>query len=108
QGHECVAIGNILANDRVTPAMIAAFEAHPQNELADRLLEAILAGEAAGGEGGPLRAAALQVVDRSPLSVADLRVDASSDPLQDLTQLWEEFRSYVKVFQTRALAPHTL
>ncbi|OWJ77152.1 DUF1028 domain-containing protein [Haematobacter genomosp. 1] len=107
-GRDCVAIGNILANTGVCKAMTDAFEAQPEADLADRLLAALLVGQAAGGEGGPLRSAALQIVDASPVAVADLRIDASEDPLAALVALWHEYRPLTDLYQSRALNPSAL
>ena len=104
-GRDCVAIGNILADAGVVDAMIAAFEADPAADLVDRLLAAIMAGEAAGGEGGPLRAAALKVVDDTAITWADLRIDAAEAPLEALAALWEEYRPSAALYKARALNP---
>jgi len=49
-GRDCLAAGNLLADGKVTSAMVHAFERRPQDHLADRLLDALRAGAAAGGE----------------------------------------------------------
>src|SRR5271166_2771055 len=64
QGPGCVAAGNLLASAEVLPAMVAAFAADPAEHLAERLLRALEAGAAAGGEAGPLHSAGLRVSDR--------------------------------------------
>lgn len=107
-GKGCVAIGNILAHEGVIAAMVAAFEAAPEADLADRLLAAIHAGEAAGGEGGPLRAAALKVVDDTAVTWADLRIDAHEAPLAALSDLWAEYRPSAELYKQRALNPSAI
>ncbi len=90
---------NIMANDRVVPAMAAAYQA-AEGDLAERLLIAL---EAAQREGGDLRgcqSAALLVV-RGTASAqpshdvrVDLRVDEAADPLAELRRLLGRQRIY--------------
>ena len=76
-GAGCIAIGNILANDRVTGAMVAAFEASAGERLEERLLRALEAGRDAGGEIlEPLHSAALRVTSPHGIDRCDLRVDS--------------------------------
>ena len=102
---DCVAIGNILANDRVIPAMTAAFEAAPQERLAERLLCALEAGLSAGGEHGPVRSASLLTVHRERFPLVDLRVDAADAPIAALRALWAEYIPWIDEFVTRAVDP---
>lgn len=83
---------NMMSTADVWPAMAAAFSASA-GPLAHRLLAALVAGEAAGGDARGRMAAALVVVDGAlPAqpgagTVVDVRVDRSDDPLGDLAQL---------------------
>jgi len=104
-GRGCVALGNILANDRVTGAMAAAFEDGAEAPLAERLLCALEAGEAAGGEHGPVLSAALLVVDREAFPLVDLRVDGQPGPIRALRALWESYAPWVDEFVVRAVDP---
>lgn len=104
-GRDCVAIGNILANERVAAAMVAAFEAAPEERLAERLLRALEAGLAAGGEHGPVRSAALLTVHRQSFPLVDLRVDASDTPIAALRSLWGEYIPWLEEFVVRAVEP---
>jgi uncharacterized Ntn-hydrolase superfamily protein len=108
-GRDCLALGNMLANGAVAPAMVRAFECGPlgsaPSELADRLLAALRAGEEAGGETGELRSAALLVVERESFALVDLRLDDDPDPLARLGALWAAYRPLAREFVTRALAP---
>lgn len=104
-GANCVAIGNILANDRVPQAMVDAFVATDDQPLAERLMRALEAGEAAGGEGGPLRSAALKVVAQEIFPLVDLRIDAADAPLPALRALWKEFAPLAEMYRQRALDP---
>lgn len=104
-GRDCVAVGNILRHDGVPAAMVAAFEAAEAQGLPDRLLAALGAGDAAGGEILPLRSAALLVVHREAFAYADLRVDASDQPIAALRALWAEYAPQADDYVRRVLDP---
>lgn len=104
-GAQCVAAGNLLASPAVIEAMVPAFEATP-GPLADRLLAAMQAALAAGGEAGPVQSAALKVVGEVPWPIIDLRVDwAEADPIGQLAGLWQAYRPQMQDYLTRALDP---
>jgi uncharacterized Ntn-hydrolase superfamily protein len=90
---------NLMANDRVVPAMAAAFE-KTGGDLAHRLLAALDAGQAAGGDIRGCQSAALLVVSgtRSDKPWAekrfDLRVEDSPAPLVELRRLVTLARAY--------------
>ena len=105
QGDGCCAIGNIIRNDRIPAAMVEAFEAAPDEHLAERLLLAVEAGLAAGGEPKQVKSAALLVVDDQPFPLVDLRVELDRAPLAELRFLWEVYRPRMEVFVTRAVDP---
>jgi uncharacterized Ntn-hydrolase superfamily protein len=99
--------GNFLASQRVVDVMAAAFRATPDLHLADRLVGALAAGKAAGGEvGGNEHSAGLKLVDRESFPLVDLRVDwAEADPIGRLRELWERYRPEMDLFRLRALDP---
>src|SRR3990167_2796987 len=104
-GEQCVAAGNLLASPEVIAAMIDAFE-HSQGLLAERLLAAMHAAMAAGGEAGPVHSAALKVVDDLTWPLIDLRVDwAEHDPIGELDNLWQAYRPQMRDYVIRALDP---
>lgn len=104
-GEQCVAAGNLLAAPAVIEAMVAAFEQAP-GALAKRLLVAMHAAMAAGGEAGPVHSAALKVVGDLVWPIIDLRVDwADQDPIGALDQLWQAYRPQMQDYITRALDP---
>jgi uncharacterized Ntn-hydrolase superfamily protein len=105
EGVNCVAAANLLADDRVPLEMVAAFAARPEDELGDRLVAALAAGLAAGGEAGPVHSAGLLVVDDVPWPVTDLRVDWSDDPVGQLAALWRLWRPQAAAYRQRALDP---
>jgi uncharacterized Ntn-hydrolase superfamily protein len=104
-GRDCVAIGNILANDHVLPAMADAFAAGGGKTLAPRLIDALEAGLAAGGEHGPVRSAAVYVVAEEVFPLVDLRADAADEPIAALRALWAEYEEWMDEFVVRAVDP---
>lgn len=105
EGKNCIAAGNMLADKGVTAAMCAAYDA-ASGELASRLLAALQAGVAAGGEAGPLHSAALKLVDDYTWPLVDLRIDwTEHDPVGQLTQLWLAYEPQMEAYVTRALDP---
>lgn len=104
-GKQCVAAGNLLADREVIDAMVRAFE-HASGVLADRLLSAMHAAMAAGGEAGPVHSAALKVVGEVSWPIVDLRLDwADDDPIGKLDALWRAYRPQMQDYLTRALNP---
>jgi len=104
-GKECLAAGNLLADGKVTSAMVHAFEQRPQDHLADRLLDALRAGAAAGGEEGPVHSCGLLVADKVSWPVTDLRVDWHDDPIGELGRLWALWQPQRHDYITRGLHP---
>jgi uncharacterized Ntn-hydrolase superfamily protein len=105
-GRDCLVLANMLAGQPVAPAMRDAFCGSPSDDLADRLLAALDAGERAGGErDGTLRSAALLVVEREAFPFVDLRIDDDRSPLARLRGLWETYRPHARQFVARALTP---
>jgi uncharacterized Ntn-hydrolase superfamily protein len=90
---------NLMLNDKVWPAMARAFES-TRGDLADRMLAALDAAEAAGGDIRGRQSAALIVVTGKPTGQAwkdrtfDLRVDDSPQPLKELRRLVRLQRAY--------------
>lgn len=104
-GANCVAVGNLLANEDVPAAMIEAFAEHASRALPERLLRALEAGLAAGGEAGPVQSAGLCVFDGASWPVAELRVDWSDQPIADLRALWTRYEPQMNDYVLRATDP---
>ena len=104
-GRNCVAAGNILRTTAVVDAMVETFEANEEQSLAERLMRAIEAGDAAGGELKQLKSAALLVVHQESFPYVDLRVDLNSQPLVELRFLWELYESSADNYIVRAVDP---
>jgi uncharacterized Ntn-hydrolase superfamily protein len=107
-GADIVSAGNLLANPDVPAAVVKAFETSAGiAELGDRVIAAMLAGLAAGGEAGPLRSAGLIIVDDVAWNIADLRVDWHDTPINALAELWTLWKPRMRDYVTRALDPST-
>ena len=90
---------NLMLNDKVWPAMARAFE-NTKGDLAERMLAALDAAQAVGGDIRGRQSAAMVVVTGKPTGMAwkdrtfDLRVDDSPEPLQELRRLVKLQRAY--------------
>nr|BFD80778.1 DUF1028 domain-containing protein [Streptomyces sp. Xyl84] len=81
-----VAAGNLLSGEHIPGVLLDAYAA-ATGELEERLLAALKAAVAAGGEEGPVHSAGLAVVADVQWRVTDLRVDWSEDPVDRLAEL---------------------
>jgi uncharacterized Ntn-hydrolase superfamily protein len=81
--------GNMLAGPRVIDATAEAFIASAGRPLAERLLAAMAAGEAAGGDKRGKQSAALRIQGDEDHAELDLRVDDHTDPLAELQRLYD-------------------
>lgn len=105
RGEGCIAVGNILANDGVPRAMIDAFARHEKEALPERLLRALEAGLAQGGETADEHAAGLHVADKYTWPIVDLRVDWHDDPIVELRRVWTVYAPQMDAYITRAVNP---
>ncbi|MFZ2099975.1 MAG: DUF1028 domain-containing protein, partial [Oricola sp.] len=104
KGRDCAAGGNLLADEGVPAAMVAAFET-AQGHLGDRLMAALEAGMNSGGEAGPVHSAGLKVADRLSWPLADLRIDWADDPIGMLRAAWDVYRPQMAAYVQRAEDP---
>lgn len=90
---------NMMASEKVWPAMEKAFR-NAKGDLAERMLAALDAAQAQGGDIRGKQSAALIVVSGKPTGKAwldrlfDVRVDDSPEPLKELRRLVEVNRAY--------------
>ncbi|TAJ83743.1 DUF1028 domain-containing protein [Reyranella sp.] len=105
EGRDCAAIANIVRSETIPRAMVESFERSPDLPLARRLVDALAAGEAAGGERQPVMSAALIVVDKEPFPYVDLRVDDHPKPIAELSRLWSIYQVEADAYVTRAVDP---
>lgn len=90
-GQYCAIAGNCLANAQVLEAMLAAFEnSHELFEV--KLMQAIAAGQQAGGDKRGKISAALRVAAQIGHPYLDLRIDKSANPIEDLFSLYEDYK----------------
>ena len=104
-GVHAAAAGNLLAHTDVPNAMLQAFEA-ASGHLGARLLDALRAGAARGGEAGPIHSAGLLIVREVSWPIVDLRVDWSdTDPVAELARVWEIYAPQIDDYVRRAIDP---
>jgi uncharacterized Ntn-hydrolase superfamily protein len=94
--------GNMLAGARVLDETAKAYVANRDMPFPRRLIAALRAGEAAGGDKRGKQSAALLIHEREDWSALDLRVDDHADPLAELERLervsrerWVHFRRFL-------------
>jgi uncharacterized Ntn-hydrolase superfamily protein len=98
RGIDVSVAGNMLAGPDVVARTLAAFEA-ASGSMAERLLTALEAGEAAGGDRRGKQSAALKVCTRDPYPDLDIRTDDHPDPLAELRRLYAVSRERFAAFR---------
>jgi uncharacterized Ntn-hydrolase superfamily protein len=94
-GKFCSAQGNILAGETVVTEMVRAFE-NTEGHLSMRLLAALEAGQAAGGDTRGMQSAAMLIVKKDGGVwlhndvVLRLQVDDNPEPIRELRRLVEK------------------
>ncbi|MFD0076984.1 DUF1028 domain-containing protein [Streptomyces sp. NPDC127166] len=99
-----VAAGNMLSGTHIPGVLLDAYAA-AGGELEERLLAALRAAVAAGGEEGPVRSAGLAVVADVDWRVTDLRVDWADDPVDRLGELLDVWLPQRDDYVRRGLDP---
>lgn len=102
---DAAAAGNLLADPGVPAAMLAAFGDRVGDSLGERLIAALQAGLAAGGEISPVRSAGMVVAESVAWPATDLRVDWHDDPVGQLAGLWPLWQPQAESYVRRALRP---
>ena len=97
--------GNMLAGPQVIEATADSYAAHAFLPFAERLITALAAGEAAGGDKRGKQAAALLVYNGQDYPALDLRVDDHLEPITELRRLYdvslERFQPFVTCLPSR-------
>jgi uncharacterized Ntn-hydrolase superfamily protein len=97
--------GNMLSGPRVISATLEAYLDSASLSFPDRLIAALDAGEAAGGDKRGRQAAALKIWDTEPYAALDLRVDDHPEPLAELRRLhevsYERWGAFLEALPTR-------
>lgn len=105
QGRDCASIANIVRSAEIPRVMVANFETSPDLPLARRLIDALAAGEAAGGEIAPITSAALLIAHKEAFAYVDLRVDDHRQPITELARLWSLYELEADPYVVRAIDP---
>lgn len=84
--------GNMLSNDRVAQATLDGFKADPSAPLPERMMAALEAGEAAGGDRRGRQSAAMVLTTTEDFPDLSIRVDDAPEPLPELRRLLEIWR----------------
>ena len=99
--------GNMLTGPEVIAETARAYEAGASLPFAQRLIVALMAGEAAGGDKRGKQSAALRIHTSEPYPALDLRVDDHAEPLAELARLEavsrERFVHFAGYLPTRAV-----
>jgi uncharacterized Ntn-hydrolase superfamily protein len=98
RGTDVSVAGNMLAGPSVVEQTLAGFE-RARGPMAERLLTALEAGEAAGGDKRGKQSAALKVATRDPFPDLDIRADDHPDPVCELRRLYVVSQERFVVFR---------
>ena len=101
-----VVAANMVAGAGVADAMFATFQKSPELALWERLLLALEAGKAAGGQPNGELSSGLYVVDREPYAMVDLRVDLHPEPVAELRRLADQYFPLVAYYNLRPRDPN--
>ncbi|MFZ3568404.1 DUF1028 domain-containing protein [Streptomyces sp. BH034] len=99
-----VAAGNMLSGAHIPGVLLQAYQ-EATGELEERLIAAMKAAMAAGGEEGPVHSAGLSVVADVGWRVTDLRIDWADDPIDRLGELLDVWLPQRDDYVTRGLDP---
>ncbi len=98
--------GNMLAGPEVIASTANFYQSHPHLDFAERLLLALAAGEAAGGDKRGKQGAALRVYTTEDYPALDLRVDDHDEPITELQRLYakslERYQPFTACLPTQA------
>lgn len=97
--------GNMLVSEETVAAMEQAFLESRGERLVERLMRALEAGQAAGGDRRGRQSAALKVYGEEDYPIVDLRADEHPDPVVELRRILEvakkELFPFVDVLPTK-------
>jgi len=97
--------GNLLRGAGVPQAIVDGFLTS-HGHLGDRLIAAMRAGLAAGGEAGPVHSAGMKLMDKVSWPVADLRCDWTENcPIEAVATAWGIYKPQLDAYIQRAMDP---
>lgn len=79
--------GNMLTGPDVVAEMVRAYRDSPEEPLDERLMRAMEAGDAAGGDRRGRQSAALRIHDEEDYPALDVRVDEHAEPVRELRRV---------------------
>ncbi|MFN8493529.1 MAG: DUF1028 domain-containing protein [Caldilineaceae bacterium] len=82
--------GNMLVGEDTILAMAEAYQQNAGVEFTERLLRALEAGQAAGGDKRGRQSATMYVMNTEVYPYLDLRVDDNPDPIVEMRRIFEE------------------
>jgi uncharacterized Ntn-hydrolase superfamily protein len=97
-GRDYTVQGNMLVGEETVARMVEAFESAADDDLPDRLIKTLQAGQEAGGDKRGRQSAALLVVKTEEYPYLDLRVDEHPDPVPELRRVLEVARQQLLPF----------
>jgi uncharacterized Ntn-hydrolase superfamily protein len=108
--NDCAAAGNLLVSEQTVVAMADAFDASPDESLAERLLRGLEAGQAAGGDRRGRQSAALLTHASEQMPFVSLRVDDHPNPVAELRRVFglyspDDLARALRTATTRAPRP---
>jgi uncharacterized Ntn-hydrolase superfamily protein len=97
--------GNMLAGPAVIEATLETYKRRLDLPFADRLMSALDAGQAEGGDKRGKQSAAIKIWREEPYPMLDLRVDDHPEPLDEMRRLYgvahERFLAFMDAMATR-------
>lgn len=109
-GADYIAMGNVLAGERVVQEMARTFEASAGASLELRLLDALSAGRSAGGQSSgsralPERSSALIATASDSLDAVNIRVDLHDDCVNEIRRVYSVCSRYSEYYRRRGIHP---
>jgi uncharacterized Ntn-hydrolase superfamily protein len=100
-----VVAANAVTDAGIADAMFSTFQQDPAQPLWERLLHALEAGKAAGGQPNGERSGGLYVVDREAYPMVDLRVDLHPEPVAELSRMAAQYFPLIPYYNLRPSNP---
>ena len=102
QAHDGFSVaGNMLAGPQVVAETARAYQASADLAFPERLIRALEAGQAAGGDKRGRQSAALYIVSTEVYPYLDIRVDDNPDPVVELRRLYAESQAEYLPFKDK-------
>lgn len=104
RGESFCTLANMMARDTVWDAMAQAYQS-AQSDFASRLMAALHAAQAEGGDMRGKQTAAILIVDSklSKIPLLDLRVDYDTDPLTKLDAMLHRYQAFTAEYKVSDL-----